>query len=57
MWYLLPKKQWQKVAEAIKDPEDSLIIEGYPVVDGQMRGITVFAQTATTKLLQRGKNA
>jgi molybdopterin-guanine dinucleotide biosynthesis protein len=31
-------KQWKKVAEAIADPEDVLIVEGFPMLDAQ-RGI------------------
>ena len=52
---LIARKQWNKVAEAIKDPEDVLVVEGYPQVDAKMKGITVFVQSATTKMLQRAK--
>jgi len=46
------KKQWNKVAGAIKDQEDVLIIEGFPTTDAEMNAITVFASNATTKKLQ-----
>ena len=45
-------KQWKKVAESIHDPEDVLIIEGYPTLDAQTSAIAVFATNATTKKLQ-----
>jgi len=45
-------KQWKKVAEAIRDPEDVLIVEGYPTLDAQTSAIAVFATNVTTKQLQ-----
>jgi molybdopterin-guanine dinucleotide biosynthesis protein len=45
-------KQWNKVAEAIQDPEDVLIVEGYPQLDLETRSIAVFATNTTTKKLQ-----
>lgn len=45
-------KQWKKVAEAIADPEDVLIIEGFPVLDAQRGTIAVFASNVTSKKLQ-----
>jgi hypothetical protein len=51
-------KQWKKVADAIRDPEDSLIIEGFPTIDEQIGTIAVFATNTSTKKLQaaqRGK--
>ena len=48
-------KQWRKVAESIKDPDDSLIIEGYPIFDERLKTVAVFAQNTTTKLIQRAK--
>ena len=52
---LIARKQWAKVAEAIQDPDDVLIIEGYPALDPQLRGIAVFTQSVTTKKLQAAK--
>lgn len=46
-------KQWRKVAEPIKNPEDALIVEGYCFLDPDVKGICVFAQSTTTKYLQR----
>ena len=48
-------KQWRRVAESIKDPEDALIVEGYPFFDERLKTIAVLAQSVTTKLLQRAK--
>ena len=51
----IANKQWKKVAEAIKDEEDILIIEGLPVLDGQQ--ITVLATNVTTRNLQKAAKA
>jgi len=48
----IQKKQWNKVAEAIKDPDDALIIEGFPKTDAEVSAIAVFATNITTKKLQ-----
>jgi hypothetical protein len=45
-------KQWKKVEEAIKDPEDALIIEGFPGTNGELSAIAVFTTNVTTKKLQ-----
>ncbi len=54
--YIAPK-QWAKVAAALQNPDDALIIEGYPATDTERPGITVFATNVTTKLLQQAKRA
>lgn len=51
----IARKQWQKVAKTIKNPEDLLIVEGLPVLDKRLGTIAVFAQSVTTKLLQAAK--
>ncbi len=48
-------KQWQKVAEAMKNPEDKLIVEGFAAFDPALEGMAVFVTNATTKLLQQQK--
>jgi hypothetical protein len=48
-------KQWKKVAEAVADPEDVLIAEGYPQLDLKTRSIAVFVTSTTTKNLQRAQ--
>ena len=53
----IAQKQWQKVAAAIQDPTDALIIEGYPVFDERLPGLAVLTQNITTRNLQRAKRA
>jgi hypothetical protein len=50
-------KQWQKVAALLKNAEDQLIVEGFCMGDPESGGIVVFAQSVTTKVLQRQKIA
>jgi len=45
-------KQWRKVANSIQDPQDKLILEGYPVFDKRLGAMAVFATNVTTKNLQ-----
>jgi hypothetical protein len=49
------QKQWRKVADPIKNPQDKLLIEGYPVLHPRFTGITVYATQVTTTLLQAAK--
>jgi len=49
------QKQWWRVAEALQNPEDKLIIEGYPVHHPRFTGITVYATQVTTTRLQAAK--
>ncbi len=51
----IAKKQWQKVAQAAQNPQDLLIVEGYPTVDPRFNGITVLATQATSKQLQQAE--
>jgi hypothetical protein len=51
----ISQKQWKRVADAIKNPQDKLIIEGYPVHHPRFTGITVYATQVTTTLLQAAK--
>ncbi|MCC6558042.1 MAG: hypothetical protein IT372_34275 [Polyangiaceae bacterium] len=50
-------KQWRKVADALKDPEDQLVVEGYCMIDPEAGCIALLAQSATTRALQRQKVA
>jgi hypothetical protein len=52
---LVAKKQWNKVAEAIKVEDDALIIEGYPAFEPRHTGITVYTLSITTKKQQQAK--
>jgi hypothetical protein len=51
----IARKQWRKVADAIKDSEDQLIIEGYPVLDKDSQTVAVFAINTTTRNLQAAR--
>ncbi|MBA3822393.1 MAG: hypothetical protein H0X24_00655 [Ktedonobacterales bacterium] len=48
-------KQWRKVAEAIQQPDDVLIIEGFGIYEPAIKGMAVLATTTTTKRLQQAK--
>lgn len=50
-------KQWSKVAQAIQDPDDLLIVEGYPYFDAKLNSMALLAQNITTRNLQRDKRA
>lgn len=52
---LIARKQWQKVEAAIQQPENKLIIEGYPTHDPRFNGITVLATQVTTRDQQAAK--
>jgi hypothetical protein len=51
----IQQKQWNKVREAMQQPDNALIVEGYPVHEPRFAGITVYATQVTTKLLQAAK--
>lgn len=52
-------KQWNKVKDSItQNPDDKLIIEGYPAFDkriGQTGTMTIYAQNVNSKLMQQAK--
>jgi hypothetical protein len=51
----IQQKQWNKVRDAMQQPDDALIVEGYPVHEPRFAGITVYATHVTTKVLQAAK--
>jgi len=51
----IASKQWNKVKDAMQDPEDSLIIEGFPKTDPETSAIAVFTTNITTKKQQMAK--
>ncbi len=51
----IQQKQWNKVHETMQQPDDTLIVEGYPVHEPRFAGITVYATSVTTKALQAAK--
>ncbi|MEW5957189.1 MAG: phosphorylated adapter RNA export RNA-binding domain-containing protein [Chloroflexota bacterium] len=52
-------KQWRKVKDSLdRNPDDKLIMEGYPRFDRRIgeRGVmTIYAQSVTTKLIQQAR--
>jgi hypothetical protein len=51
----IARKQWQRVAEAVQDPKDKLIVVGYPVFEKRLGAMAVFTTFVTTKNLQAAK--
>jgi hypothetical protein len=52
---MISSKQWRKVAQALTDPEDMLIIEGWPQINSKNNSISVLATSVTTKKQQQAK--
>lgn len=50
-------RQWQKVEIAVKNPEDYLIAQGYPIWDTELGVVAVLVQKLTTKLLDQARRA
>jgi hypothetical protein len=48
-------KQWKNVAEAMQNPEDRLIVEGFAAFDPSLEGMAVYVSSTTTKILQQQK--
>ena len=48
-------KQWKRVEPALDDPDDILIVEGYPVFDQKLGAMAVFAMNTTTRVLQSAR--
>jgi len=48
-------RQWNKVKEALDDPEDAAIVEGTQIYDTETNNIIVFATNFTTKLIEHTK--
>ncbi|MEZ4868112.1 MAG: phosphorylated adapter RNA export RNA-binding domain-containing protein [Caldilineaceae bacterium] len=52
----IANKQWQKVAKSItENPNDELIIEGYPLFDAKNKVTAVMAQNCLSKVQQRAE--
>lgn len=49
-------KLWKRVAEAAKDAEDSLIIEGHPRIDHEHQSIAVIATGVSSRKLKATEN-
>lgn len=50
-------KQWRKVKDALDNPENKLIIKGWPVYDGKLGTITVLAQSTTSVMQEKARQA
>lgn len=50
-------KQWQKVAEAMTDPDDQLIVEGAPTFDAALGAMVVYAQDVASLKTRRAAEA
>jgi hypothetical protein len=48
-------KQWRKMKDALKNPDDVAIIEGQQIFDKSHDAICVFATNCTTKLTEQAK--
>ena len=48
-------KQGKRVAGAIRDQQDVLIVEGFPQIDPETESLAVLAANTTTKKLQRAQ--
>ncbi|NWG17527.1 MAG: hypothetical protein HXY41_12930 [Chloroflexi bacterium] len=48
-------KQWKRIEPALDDPDDQLIIEGTASYDPEIQGVAVFAQSVTSKGLEKKK--
>jgi hypothetical protein len=46
-------KQWNRVEQAIHNPEDTLIVEGTAAFDPEVGGIAIFAMHVTTRRLEQ----
>jgi hypothetical protein len=45
-------KHWRRIADSISNPEQFMIIEGYPHLDADEATIVVFASKVTTKSVE-----
>jgi hypothetical protein len=48
----LGNKLWKRIEQAADDPEDELIIEGFPQLDLETSSIALFAKKATSKKME-----
>lgn len=53
----IAKKQWKKVEQAIENPEDRLVIDGFSFHDKRLGVIGVLTQSVVTVLQQRAQKA
>lgn len=48
-------KQWRRIADALNDPDDVLIVEGVCAYDPEQQGMVVFATSALSKMQEVAK--
>jgi hypothetical protein len=48
-------KQWRKVVDFLKNPDDVLIVEGFPTFDPELKKMTLLALSVVTKHQQQAK--
>ena len=49
----MQQKQWNKVQVALRNPDDALIVEGYPVYEPHFAGITVYGRRSRPRHCKR----
>ena len=49
----ISSKQWERIATALENPEDEMIVDGLCAFDDETGGIAVFSTYATTRRLQK----
>jgi hypothetical protein len=54
---IVPLKQWARVAQAVEQPDEVLIVEGYPAIEPGYAGIVVYATNVSTKGQQAARFA
>lgn len=52
---LIAQKHWKKVAADITEPDNKLIVRGWPVYDRKLGTITILAQNASSIYLERAR--
>ena len=51
------QKQWNKVKDIIKSPEEMLLLEGYPFFDKEVNAFSVLVTRTTTKSIEAKKKS
>lgn len=51
----MTRRQWDRVEQALDDPDDRLMVEGFPFTDRKLGVVAVLAQQVTTSKMLRAK--
>lgn len=54
---LIANKQWKKVKPYVAEPDNKLIVRGWPIFDKKLGTITVLAQNTTSTLLEKERQS